>query len=227
MYRVGRKLARQLFSVPEHYARSWCPTSRRYFISTALAHEDFVMKVPSMGDSITEGTMVEWLKAVGDHAEEDEVIAIVETDKVSVDIRAPSAGTITNIMADVDAIVEVGQDLVSFSTTPGSTVAVKGTDQKPESKSETASGASQGTPEVVVKQTVGRIPLIKFRHGKHNRNAPVGTDAASFNDSEGNQAVGPDHAYFRESGFQFVLPYTPISDLETDFINLGGALDEY
>lgn len=167
MYRVGRKLARQVFSVPEHYARSWCPTSRRYFISTALAHEDFVMKLPSMGDSITEGTMVEWLKAVGDHAEEDEVIAIVETDKVSVDIRAPSAGTITNIMADVDAVVEVGQDLVSFSTAPGSPLAAKDTDQKSESKSETASVASKGMPEVV-KQTVGRIPLIKFRHGDPN-----------------------------------------------------------
>ena len=47
------------------------------------------MNVPSMGDSITEGTMVEWLKDVGDYAAEDEVIAIVETDKVSVDIRAP------------------------------------------------------------------------------------------------------------------------------------------
>ena len=37
------------------------------------------MNVPSMGDSIAEGTMVEWLKDVGDYAAEDEVIAIVET----------------------------------------------------------------------------------------------------------------------------------------------------
>ena len=47
------------------------------------------------------------MKEVGDFAQEDEVIAIVETDKVSVDIRAPVSGVVTNIMADIDAVVEV------------------------------------------------------------------------------------------------------------------------
>ena len=78
--------------------------------------EEHIMSVPSMGDSITEGTVVEWLKEVGDFAQEDEVIAIVETDKVSVDIRAPVSGVVTNIMADIDAVVEVGNELVSFDT---------------------------------------------------------------------------------------------------------------
>ena len=60
--------------------------------------------------------MVEWLKDVGDYAAEDEVIAIVETDKVSVDIRAPVSGTVVEILADLDTNVEVGQELVRFDT---------------------------------------------------------------------------------------------------------------
>ncbi|ETN00137.1 hypothetical protein PPTG_18305, partial [Phytophthora nicotianae INRA-310] len=42
--------------------------------------------VPSMGDSISEGTVVEWLKQPGDAVAEDEVVVVLETDKVSVDV---------------------------------------------------------------------------------------------------------------------------------------------
>ena len=55
------------------------------------------------------------VKDVGDYVQE-EVIAIVETDKVSVDIRAPVSGTITEILAALDTNVEVGQELVRFDT---------------------------------------------------------------------------------------------------------------
>jgi 2-oxoglutarate dehydrogenase E2 component (dihydrolipoamide succinyltransferase) len=47
-----------------------------------------------MGDSITEGTIQEILKNTGDFVKADEVIAIIETDKVSLDINAPADGVI-------------------------------------------------------------------------------------------------------------------------------------
>lgn len=63
------------------------------------------MVVGSMGDSISEGTVVEWRKAVGDSVEEDEIIAVVETDKVSVDIRSTHVGVVVKLFAAVDDVV--------------------------------------------------------------------------------------------------------------------------
>ena len=58
------------------------------------------MKVPTMGDSITEGTVVEWVANPGDYIAKDDVLVIIETDKVSVDVRASESGVIVNHMAE-------------------------------------------------------------------------------------------------------------------------------
>ncbi|KAG7384451.1 hypothetical protein PHYPSEUDO_002566 [Phytophthora pseudosyringae] len=82
--------------------------------SAAPAGEETTVAVPSMGDSISEGTVVEWIKKAGDFVAEDEVVVVLETDKVSVDVRAPKAGTITSTLADVDQTVEIGVPLFSM-----------------------------------------------------------------------------------------------------------------
>eukprot|EP00948_MAST-09A_sp_MAST-9A-sp1_P001912 g1912.t1 len=69
-----------------------------------------------MGDSITEGTLIEWTKGVGDTVETDEIIGVIETDKVSMDIRAPQAGTIVAFHANIDDTVEVGNKLLDLDT---------------------------------------------------------------------------------------------------------------
>ncbi|CAI5735205.1 unnamed protein product [Peronospora farinosa] len=69
--------------------------------------------VPSMGDSISEGTVVEWLKAPGDFVETDEVVVVLETDKVSVDVRAPFSGVLEAQLAQIDENVLVGAPLFS------------------------------------------------------------------------------------------------------------------
>eukprot|EP01116_Phalansterium_solitarium_P002555 TRINITY_DN12639_c0_g1_i1.p1 TRINITY_DN12639_c0_g1~~TRINITY_DN12639_c0_g1_i1.p1 ORF type:complete len:436 (-),score=30.22 TRINITY_DN12639_c0_g1_i1:83-1390(-) len=76
-----------------------------------------VLKVPPMGDSITEGTIQKWMKAPGDSVQADELVAQVETDKVVVDIRAPTSGTIAGILANEGDTVLVGADL--YTITPG------------------------------------------------------------------------------------------------------------
>ncbi|CAM9809767.1 unnamed protein product, partial [Ectocarpus fasciculatus] len=75
-----------------------------------------VVPVPSMGDSITEGTIVEWAKQPGDSVEVDEVVVVLETDKVSIDVRAPSAGTLVEQMAGDGDTVEVGAPLMKLDT---------------------------------------------------------------------------------------------------------------
>ena len=69
-----------------------------------------------MGDSITEGTVVEWTAQVGDGVAVDDVVVVIETDKVSVEVRTPIAGAITEHLAEVDAVVEVGQPLFKVDT---------------------------------------------------------------------------------------------------------------
>lgn len=65
----------------------------------------FRRAVSSMGESIAEGTVVEWRKAVGDSVAEDEVIAVVETDKVSVDVRSTHVGVVVKLFAAIDDVV--------------------------------------------------------------------------------------------------------------------------
>jgi 2-oxoglutarate dehydrogenase E2 component (dihydrolipoamide succinyltransferase) len=59
------------------------------------------MKVPEMGDSIREGTIVEWAVKTGQAVKTDDVVAMVETDKVTVEIRAEIDGVLTEKFAEV------------------------------------------------------------------------------------------------------------------------------
>ena len=68
--------------------------------------EDVTM--PELGESVTEGTITQWLKSVGDKVEVDEPLLEVSTDKVDTEIPSPVAGTLVEILADEDDTVEVG-----------------------------------------------------------------------------------------------------------------------
>lgn len=72
--------------------------------------------VPTMGDSITEGTIVDIPVGPGDFVLEDDVVLVLETDKVSVDVRAPEAGKMLEILGEVDDVVEVGSGLYRLDT---------------------------------------------------------------------------------------------------------------
>jgi 2-oxoglutarate dehydrogenase E2 component (dihydrolipoamide succinyltransferase) len=66
------------------------------------------VKVPALGESITEGTLAQWLKKAGDTVAADEPIASLETDKVTVDVPSPVAGVLTETVAKEGETVEVG-----------------------------------------------------------------------------------------------------------------------
>lgn len=69
-----------------------------------------------MGDSITEGVVVDLPVAPGDYVNPDDVVVVLETDKVSVDVRAPEGGVIVEILGDIDEVVEVGSPLYRMDT---------------------------------------------------------------------------------------------------------------
>jgi 2-oxoglutarate dehydrogenase E2 component (dihydrolipoamide succinyltransferase) len=64
--------------------------------------------MPQMGESITEGTVSKWLKAVGDKIEKDEPLLEISTDKVDAEVPSPSAGTLLEIRVQEGETVEVG-----------------------------------------------------------------------------------------------------------------------
>ncbi|WP_420098978.1 2-oxoglutarate dehydrogenase, E2 component, dihydrolipoamide succinyltransferase [Corynebacterium sp.] len=70
-----------------------------------MAHS---VEMPELGESVTEGTVTQWLKKVGDTVEVDEPLLEVSTDKVDTEIPSPVAGTLLKIIADEDDTVDVG-----------------------------------------------------------------------------------------------------------------------
>ena len=66
------------------------------------------VKVPTLGESVTEATVGQWLKKPGEAVKADEPIVSLETDKVAVDVPAPAAGTMGDIVAKEGDTVEVG-----------------------------------------------------------------------------------------------------------------------
>jgi len=66
------------------------------------------IKVPALGESVTEATVAKWFKAVGDAVAADEPLVELETDKVTVEVNAPAAGTLEAIDAAEGSEVEVG-----------------------------------------------------------------------------------------------------------------------
>ncbi len=72
--------------------------------------------MPKMGESISEATIITWLKNVGDFVEAEETILEVATDKVDSDVPSPVSGTITEIRFHKDAVVEVGTVLALINS---------------------------------------------------------------------------------------------------------------
>ncbi|MEB1810608.1 dihydrolipoyllysine-residue succinyltransferase [Staphylococcus argenteus] len=97
------------------------------------------VKVPELAESITEGTIAEWLKNVGDSVEKGEAILELETDKVNVELVSEEAGVLSEQLASEGDTVEVGQAIAVIGEGSGnaSNESEKDKDQTPQQKDET------------------------------------------------------------------------------------------
>ena len=100
------------------------------------------IQVPTLGESVTEGTIGEWLKQPGDAVAVDEPIVSLETDKVAVEVPSPVAGVIRSLSADVGDTVEVGAVIAvveegAAPAAPGKEAA-RASEQRDEGKAERA-----------------------------------------------------------------------------------------
>src|SRR3954447_11857140 len=78
------------------------------------------IRMPEMGESVTEGTILEWLVQVGDEVEAEQGLVEVSTDKVDTEVPSPASGVITRILVEPDETVPVGTVLGEIS--PSGTV---------------------------------------------------------------------------------------------------------
>ena len=79
--------------------------------------------VPALGESVTEATVSSWFKKVGDSVAQDEMLCELETDKVSVEVPAPAAGVLSEILAGEGETVQAGARLAVIAAGKGAAVA--------------------------------------------------------------------------------------------------------
>ena len=119
------------------------------------------VEMPELGESVTEGTITQWLKSVGDTVEVDEPLLEVSTDKVDTEIPSPVAGTLIEILADEDDTIEVGEVIARIgdeNATASSSEAKPEPqeekkeepkeDKKPEPKADSSNGGSGDAADV-------------------------------------------------------------------------------
>src|SRR6516164_5306446 len=76
--------------------------------------------MPQLGETVTEGTITKWMKAVGDQVERDEPLFEVSTDKVDSEVPSPAAGVLSEILVPEGETVEVGVRLAVIGDGAGS-----------------------------------------------------------------------------------------------------------
>ena len=112
-----------------------------------------IVKMPALGESVTEGTVVRWLKEVGEEIAVDEPLLEVSTDKVDTEVPSPVAGVLEKILVNEDEDAEVGADLAVVGDGSGAEAPSEGdnlaSDQTvaPSTAEETPAGESERPAE--------------------------------------------------------------------------------
>ena len=108
--------------------------------------------VPTLGESVTEATVGQWLKSPGDAVAKDEVLVELETDKVSVEVPAPEDGTLAEIVAKEGETVEIGALLAKLGEGGAKAAGSNGSNgaAAPAKAAAPAASASGGSVDVIV-----------------------------------------------------------------------------
>jgi pyruvate dehydrogenase E2 component (dihydrolipoamide acetyltransferase) len=106
------------------------------------------VKMPELGESITEGTITRWIKQEGDRVEVDEPLFEVSTDKVDTEVPSPVAGVLKTIKVQADETVEVGAELAIIDEGSAGEATEERTEDEPQAQPEAeAAGGEQEAEE--------------------------------------------------------------------------------
>lgn len=120
--------------------------------SIGLRYNSTSVKVPQMAESLTEGSLKEFTKKVGDYIAADELLATIETDKIDVEVNAPISGIITKLNFQPEDTVTVGEELAQIE--PGEAPATPAAG----SGSDAATAAASSTSTETSKQQAASSP---------------------------------------------------------------------
>ncbi|MEX2555454.1 MAG: dihydrolipoamide acetyltransferase family protein [Actinomycetota bacterium] len=131
------------------------------------------VELPRMGENVTEGTIVRWLKQEGEWVEADEPLVEISTDKIDTELPAPAAGKLTKIVAKEDQTVEVGAEIAVIDESASKDGASKASDapatssaeaepEAPEEEAPTDRGSATANGGDGRKEGVGALsPLVR------------------------------------------------------------------
>ncbi|KAF5020866.1 hypothetical protein F66182_7121 [Fusarium sp. NRRL 66182] len=138
-------------------------THRRLFSSSNVLNGSYVVPVPQMAESISEGTLSSLPKKVGEAVEQDEEIGSIETDKIDVQVNAGEPGVIAEYFAAEGDTVVVGQDLARIVTgeDAGSVKKSEGEEQKPAEPQKEESKPAQGPAKAEEKDRKESTPAAE------------------------------------------------------------------
>jgi len=151
--------------------------------------------VPTLGESITEATVSKWLKKVGESFEADEPLVEIETDKITVEVPAPSSGSISEIKVEEGADVNIGGVLALLSDTKNTDVSV------------TAKKTVTEKPlEQKVKEERKQETKINNQNKESNKLSPAVKKLIEENDLDSDQIASsrPDGRLTKEDVFHFM-----------------------
>lgn len=143
------------------------------------------IKVPDLGESVSEGTLAKWIKKQGDSVKQDEPIAELETDKVAMEINAPDDGVIAETLVEEGDTVEVG-DVVARLDKGGKAA---GSDDKKEKEEKPS---KKGEPEDTAEEEEAEAEDEKADKGEEKKDAPMSPSAKKLAKEHGLSAADID-----------------------------------
>jgi pyruvate dehydrogenase E2 component (dihydrolipoamide acetyltransferase) len=136
------------------------------------------VKMPQLGETVIEGTILKWLKQEGEQVAVDEPLFEISTDKVDTEVPSPTAGTLTKILVPEGQTVAVGTDLAVIESgdeaaaPEASAAAPEGATKAPPPSEAPAGTASSGTP--VQKSAPVETPAVEPAAAVPSADAPTG-----------------------------------------------------
>ena len=120
--------------------------------------------MPQLGETVAEGTVIRWLKSVGDIVVLDEPLLEVSTDKVDTEVGAPASGLLAEILVAEDETVPVGTVIARIGGSPASTAATStpGAQLVQEPSADEASGSRRAGTNVLLSDAA--VPRASSRH---------------------------------------------------------------
>ena len=97
----------------------------------------FTITMPQLGETVTEGTILSWVKQIGEYVAEDDILVEISTDKVDTEVPSPQAGVLTDILVAAGTTVDVGTPICVLSAEDESTEKrAQSTDERAQSTDE-------------------------------------------------------------------------------------------